>query len=440
MSTSKTAGSQKTDRAISITKSALNAIGASLPDQGRVVHWDLRVKGFGVRVYSTGRIAYVLQYRMPGGGPTRTFTIGVHGSPCTPDGARQRALELLESVRRGVDPAAARHAEAVQEVDVANAALLDFDAFADRYIERHVEANGLRSLKDIRGTFDRDIRPAFRGRSVLEVTKQDVKDMRAAVGERSKSAANKAHKWLNAAFMWGIEHDVLETSPMIALKRPFPEPRRERRLEDWEVALVWSALVGLHPMFAMLLRLLILTGQRLREVAGIGWEEIDLAKGEWVIPSCRTKNKQTHLVPISTTFRRLLEAIEPEPDRRHGLILTTTGTTPISGFSKAKEQLDRLLETAVEERRWRRHGPLAPWVWHDCRRTISTGCGEMRVPIQHAEAVLNHRSGVNGDGVARTYWLYEYPREKRIALQKWSDRVERLLSRHGVEFLPAAGR
>lgn len=426
-------------RTVNITKSFVSSLKMPAPGASRVNHWDGRIKGFGVRVYASGRIAYVLQYRMEGRGPTRTFTIGTHGSPWTPEGARRRALDLLESVRRGVDPGAARVGNA-GDAEGAASALHDFDAFLDRYLALHVLANGLRSLKDIQGTFDRDVRPAFRGRSVLEITKQDVKDMRTRIGERSRSAANKAHKWLNAAFMWGIEHDVLEASPMIALSRPFPEPARQRRLADWEVALVWSVLVHVNAHFAMLVRMLIVTGQRLREVAGIAWEEIDLERGEWMIPGSRTKNKQVHMVPISTLFRRLLEAVQPDPLLRSGLLLTTTGTTPISGFSKVKELMDELVAGALADPMWRRHRDFAPWVLHDCRRTFSTGCGELRIPIQHAEAVLNHRSGVNGDGVARTYWLYEYAREKRAALQKWSDRVERVLVRHGVGLLPAADR
>lgn len=423
-------------KAVTISKKLLNELPFPAPHEGRRVLWDRQLKGFGIRVNPNRTIVFVVQYRMKSkGAKTQTYTIGKYGSPWSPDAAREEARALLERVHHGEDPIAARRqADADAEKAAAAERHYDFDAFADRYIERHVKANGMRSLADIQGTFDRDLRPFFKGMSVRRITKQDCKDMRAKVGLRSKSAANKAHKWLNAAFMWGIEHDGLESSPMFGLKKPFKEEKRTRIFAEWEIALLWSVLPALAWQFAMLMRILILTGQRLREVAGIRWEEIDLDRKEWIIPGSRTKNKQTHLVPIAPVFERLLASIEPEPKRRQGLLLTTNGRTPVSGFSKSKTEMDELIATALGNGKWRDRGPFDPWVRHDSRRTLSTMCGEMNVPIAHAEAVLNHVSGTLA-GVAGTYWLYKYAKEKRRALCKWEARLERIMQKHGVEFV-----
>lgn len=419
-----------------INKKFLNAVAIPSRDEGREVHWDQQLKGFGVRVNPSGSIVFIVQYRArKSGARTQTLTIGKYGSPWAPDAAREEARAILERVHRGGNPIAERRAqeEAVQAA-VAAEGHYDFDAFAERYIELHVKANGLRSLKDIEGTFDRDLRPFFGGRSVRAITKQDCKDMRSKVGERSHSAANKAHKWLNGALAWGVEHDGLDANPMSDLKKPFKEERRTRVLAEWEIAIVWSVLPLMAWQFAMLMRLLILTGQRLREVSGIRWEEIDLERLEWIIPGSRTKNKLTHLVTISPQVETLLVAIQPDSARRRGLLLTTNGRTPISGFSKSKAELDELVEKASRDPRWRERGPVMPWVRHDARRTLSTMCGEMSVPLEHAEAVLNHVSGTL-DGVAGTYWLYKYAKEKRAALTKWGARVERNLKKFGVPLL-----
>jgi integrase len=429
---------QKTASAapVSITKRFINEIEFPSHDEGRRVVWDSQLKGFGIRVYPAGTIVFVVQYRMKAkGAKTQTLTIGKYGSPWSPDSARKEAQELLHEIHRGTDPIAARRAaEAADKSAALEEAHYDFDAFVDRYIELHVKANGLRSLKDIEATFNRDLRPFFKGKSVRQITKQDCKDMRVAVGARSKSAANKAHKWLNAAFMWGIENDGVVTNPMFGLKKPFKEVKRSRVLAEWEVAIIWSVLPQMAWQFAMLMRLLILTGQRLREVAGMRWEEIDLRQLAWTIPGSRTKNKLDHLVPISPQVERLLVAIQPDPSLRQGLLLTTNGRTPISGFSKSKTELDALVAQALHDPRWRGRGPVLPWVRHDARRTLSTMCGEMSVPLEHAEAVLNHVSGTL-DGVAGTYWLYKYAKEKRAALMKWGARVERNLKKHGVELV-----
>lgn len=428
---------------ITINKSTLNRLEPPSREEGRRILWDASLKGFGVRLNPAGSIVFIVQYRMGSRATTstRTFTIGKYGSPWSPDAAREEARSLLEQVRRGIDPAAERETRrrAERAVEEASAAAsvaaerYDFDAFVDRYVERHVKANGLRSLADIEGTLDRDVRPRFRGRSALSITRQDCIELRAAVGLRSQAAANKAHKWMSALFAWGVEHDGLPTSPMFGLKRPFREPKRTRVLADWEIAVIWSVLPAMIWQFGMLMRLLILTGQRLREVAGIRWEEVDLEKREWIIPGARTKNKRDHLVSISPQVGRLLASIEPDPGRRRGLMLTTNGRTPISGFSRSKARLDTLVVDALKGKRWRGRQPLEPWVRHDARRTVSTGFGELRIPIEVAEAVLNHVSG-SMSGVAGTYWLYKFAPEKRRAMEKWAAKVERVITAHGVGF------
>ncbi len=420
---------------VTINKKLINEITFPSREEGRRVHWDRQLKGFGIRVNPNGTIVFVVQYRMKAkGAKTQTITIGKYASPWTPDTAREEARALLDQVQRGVDPIAARReADAVAARAAQEEEHYDFDAFADRYIAQHVKATGLRSLRDIEGTFDRDLRPFFKDRSVRQITRQDCKELRARIGSRSKAAANKAHKWLNAAIMWGIEHDGLETSPMFGLKKPFKEAKRTRVLAEWELALLWSVLPQLAWQFAMLMRILILTGQRLREVAGIRWEEIDLDRKEWIIPGSRTKNKLDHLVPIAPVLEGLLTSIEPDPAHRHGLLLTSNGRTPVSGFSKSKTETDELIAAALRTDEWRGRGPFEPWVRHDARRTLSTMCGEMRVPIADAEAVLNHVSGTLA-GVAGTYWLYKYAREKREALKKWEKRLAKITDKHGVEF------
>lgn len=399
-----------------VSKRTVDAMEA--PAEGkRTWLWDDQVRGFGVVMSASGRKVYVVQYRVGGKSNTaKRLTIGTHGSPWTPDAARERALELLRVVETGVDPAMAEQLAAEAEEAATRARReFGFGAFADRFIEKHVIAGQLRSRKDIEGTFDRDLRTWFGEQLVTEITNKDVKKMLAHVGERSRSAANKAYKWLSRMYTWGIQHDELESHPLVGLKRPFPEPKRERVLQKFEIKLVVGVASKITWQFGALILLLLLTGQRLREVAGIRWEEIDIAKKEWIIPGTRTKNKRVHLVPLSRQVMALLKHLR-KLTLGDGLILTTTGKTPISGFSKAKLAIDELVARATNR-------IVADWVMHDLRRTMATGCAELKVPLEHSEAVLNHISGTQG-GIAGTYHLYRYAKEKRAALQRWADRVE----------------
>jgi len=119
---------------------------------------------------------------------------------------------------------------------------------------------------------------------------------------------------------------------------------------------------------ATLIRLLLLTGQRRGEVAGMSWGELrDLSSDNalWEIPGHRTKNKHRHLVPLQSEARNLLLGLP----RVSELVFTTTGATPVSGFGKVKARLDAGINTM---RRSDGLEPLPPWTLHDLRRTMVT--------------------------------------------------------------------
>ena len=124
--------------------------------------------------------------------------------------------------------------------------------------------------------------------------------------------------------------------------------------------------------FGPLIRLLLLTGQRRGEVAGLLWSELQDFDGDcplWEIPGHRTKNKHAHLVPLSPTVCRVPSALPRVGD----LVFTTTGDTPISGFGKVKARIDAGIDTL---RNTDSLQPMAPWTLHDLRRTMVTVLNE----------------------------------------------------------------
>src|SRR5262249_35550814 len=140
-------------------------------------------------------------------------------------------------------------------------------------------------------------------------------------------------------------------------------------------------------IFGRVILLLLLTGQRRAEVAGLRWAELrntDEEEQVWEIPGERTKNKQTHLVPLSPAVRQIICGMP----RVGALVFTTTQETPVSGFGKAKARIDKRIG---ELRRADGLGPMAPWTLHDLRRTMVTAMNEaLNVPPHVVEAVVNH--------------------------------------------------
>lgn len=406
-----------------------------LPAKGqRTMLWDGEVKGFGVRIAASGTRTYILRYRMGGRGtPIREVTIGQHGSPWTVDQARRRAVELLMQVRSGRDPVAERGAEAQRtEADAGAREKRMFAVMADDWFRKHVEREGLRSHQDIRGVLDRDLKPAFARKTIDEITKKDVTDALDAIGDRSGSAANKAHKWARQIFNWlKDDRGEIEHSPVEGVKRPFPEPSRTRVLSLPELVVLWVALEGLAEPFRSFYRLLILLGQRLREAANAPWAEFDFEAGDWFLPKARTKADRDHLVPMSEQAIELLEDIQPDPGNRRGLVFTTNGKVGISGFSKLKVQIGVSLEKLLREDPNARElvdDGVADRVIHDLRRSLATGCQGLGIDLTHSEAILNHAFGKTLSGVAPVYHLYEYYDEKAEALARWGELIEKAVA------------
>jgi hypothetical protein len=104
-------------------------------------------------------------------------------------------------------------------------------------------------------------------------------------------------------------------------------------------------------------------------------------------------------------------------DNKSGLVFTTTGTTPWSGFSKLKRQIDEQIARQVAEDGGE---PMAPWTMHDLRRSLITGMNDRGLAQPHViEAIVNHISGHRG-GIAGIYNRAVYMDERRRALEAWA--------------------
>jgi integrase len=115
-----------------------------------------------------------------------------------------------------------------------------------------------------------------------------------------------------------------------------------------------------------------------------------------------SKSDRLNQVPLPSLALQILEALP----RTGELVFSTTGTTPVSGFSKAKKRCDRL--SGVEG-----------WRFHDLRRTVASGMAKLKVEPWVVEKVLNHQTG-QLSGVAGVYNRWGYLDEKREALERWA--------------------
>jgi integrase len=248
---------------------------------------------------------------------------------------------------------------------------------------------------------------------VDEARERAIPGLKARRAGQSETRARATFAALSVLFNWLKERRRIKTSPVGALKPPKAPMARDRVLTDDEIRRFWNATEAIGEPFGSVMKLLLLTGARLNEVAGMRRDEIDTHEGKevWRIPAARTKNKRAHAVPLSPTAREIVEdAAERTKILGTPLIFTTTGATSISGWSKKKKRLDKLM------------GNPAPWRLHDLRRTAVTGMARAGADIAVIERAVNHISGSFG-GIVGVYQKHKYEDEVRLALQAW----ERLL-------------
>jgi integrase len=205
-----------------------------------------------------------------------------------------------------------------------------------------------------------------------------------------------------AAFGWAVKRGTLAANPFSNLPVK-PATKRARVLSDDEIAAVWRA-TGEGSTFANIVRMLILTGQRREEVAGMAWTEISPDFSMWTIPAARAKNGAAHIVSLAPPAQDLLRGLAQFSE------LVFPGLRgPFGGWSKAKAALDR------------RSG-VADWTLHDLRRTAATGLQKLGVRLEVTEQVLNHISGSRA-GIVGIYQRHDFAAEKRAALEAWGRHV-----------------
>jgi integrase len=258
-----------------------------------------------------------------------------------------------------------------------------------------------------------DVLKKWKGRRIDAIKRRDVIALLDEIASEHAVHANRVLAALRRMFNWAIERDLMEASPCAQVKAPSQETSRDRVLSDEELRLVLRAAQKLEAPFGPFVHMLTLTLQRRNEVAGMRWCEIDWEQTAWILPASRTKNGSEHIVPLPSPALQILEVAGSE------FVFTTTGRSAVSGFSKVKKQLDRLIETERGE-------PIAPWRVHDLRRSGNSKMPRLGVELAVCEKILNHVSGTFA-GVVGIYQRHAFMDEKRTALEKWAQFLEGLL-------------
>lgn len=302
-----------------ISKRSVDAMAP--PETGEARLWDEKLAGFCVRAYAptartpVGRKVYAVKYRVDG--RQRWFTIGEHGQPwtdrngvtgdLTAERARTEAEIVLGDAKRGADPATIKRERRKS---------LRVSELIDLYLKEGPAtkpAKRATSWATDRVNLERHVKPTLGSRLASEIEKADMGRLVKSVTEgataadvktkkRGRSivkggpaAAERALATARAMFSWAIDHGHL----------PGPNPAKgiklaasgssERFLSEEEAHAVFAAIDALEAELeiteaqAAIFRLLLLTGARRNEIAGLKWTEVDLSRKWLSLPPTRTK-------------------------------------------------------------------------------------------------------------------------------------------------------
>jgi integrase len=368
---------------------------------------DSGCRGLYLIVQPTGRRAWAVRYRFQG--QTRKLTLDKVGSLAE---AREAATKALRQLERGSDPAALKfEAEAKAEQAAADRKRDTVERLAEQFIERYAKKKTRpASWRQTEYVFHGIVLPAWRGRTVHEIERRDVRELVEGVAADRPIMANRALAHLSKFFNWLCEQDIIPGSPCAGVKPPSKEHARERILADDEIKALWHACNAIAGPASPAIKLMLLTGQRCGEI--VGMRRSELSGDVWTLAPARTKNKQRHEVPLSAQALAIIEAI-PVIDEDY--VFTTSETRRLGNMSHAKAAIDAQMRARE------------PWVLHDLRRTAASGMARLGIRLPVIEKVLNHKSGTFR-GIVGVYQRHEFASEKRDALVRWADHVDAVVS------------
>jgi integrase len=406
--------------------------------------FDDAQRGLAVRVTASGSRTYLCQYTLHGQkwrvplGACSAFSLS---------SAREAAAAIMGDVAKGRNPAADRKEAAAAERAKRGRDRLTLRVLINDWNRLHRAARrpsyAAEAVRALHVTFAHQLDSAAEDLNRAAIvraldTRTRRREPKNSGTDKLKGAAmiGRTAAYGRAAFAWAVKRGAVHTNPFAALPIAKGIAKRERVLSDAEIGEIWRAAGDAGAPYGTIIRLLILTGQRRGEVAGMNWREISDDLSTWIMPGERTKNGATHMIPLSAPARALLQGLLPGDtneaqraitERRSEGVLVLPGAlgTPFAGWSKAKAALDKSI---LEARTHAAAGtvtsaaPMAPWSVHDLRRTLATGLQRLGVRLEVTEAVLNHISGSRG-GIAGVYQRHDWAAEKRAALDAWAAHV-----------------
>lgn len=393
-------------------------------DDAQTDYFDTTAKGLALRVSGKHR-AWSFVFTAPKDGKRARMTLGTYPAMSLAR-ARAEAIEAKGHVDDGLDPRdlmAARDASAMTVADLFQS-----------YMEKHARP-ALRSAEAIERRMKVDVLPVIGSVKVADLHRRDInRVLDPIIARGAPIQARVVFQNLRAILRWAVSRGDLDHSPTEGMRPPSADTPRERTLSDDEIRTLWHGLpatLAKSNNCQRIVKLCLLTGQRVGEVSGMRKDELDLDRKVWNLPGTRTKNGHPHEVPLSDMAAGIIrEAIANSAGPFVFPADDGNGLSP----SAVSRTIGRA-NAVSDDRPVSRFG-IAQWTAHDLRRTALSGMARLGISPIVLGHVANHRTVSKGGITMAVYVRHEYSEEKRRALDAWADYLAALLDPAGGNVVP----
>ena len=300
-------------------------------------------------------------------------------------GKDRRLVRIGKYPEISLSEARRRAHEIIANKDVSR---ITFDAARDLFFSSHLD-----TLKASTAHEQKNLMRRFPfSKALASITAQDVQRV---LDDMPRGSARSCFNVIRTFFNWAVANEHITTNP---LKRsPYKAKSRDRLLTDDEISLIWGESYN-HNGFGVLIRSLLLSGQRLNQIARLDKTWMT-APDTLQFPAYIMKSNTDHIIPLTPCLEKELHHHQP----------IKSLSTPMNTFRQALPQIPH-------------------WTLHDFRRYFSSMCAKLKIPIDITEAILNHTTG-SRTAIQRVYDRFDRLAPMRSALETYQEHVLKLVER-----------
>jgi len=361
-----------------ITKSYVDKL--STPEADQAFIRDTELKGFAVRITSTGAKSFILEKRIDG--KVKRLTLGRYPE-LTAEQARKEAHKLLGHIAVGRNPAAEKKQEALQGTTLKQA----FDDFVKT--RKNLKERTLYDYRRVMAVAFAD----WQDKAITGINKDMVSKRHNKIGvERGEAYANLSMRFLRALFNFAIAqyedgngHSILRENPVMRLTQTrawYRVDRRQTVIKPHQLSPWYEAVMSLKQdqisnqsaMVADYLLFLLFTGLRRQEAATLKWSNIDLDDRSFTLTD--TKNREPLTLPLTDFVFDLLQSRKAVTDSEY----VFAGDGKKGYLIEPRRQVQKVIQLSE-----------VSFTLHDLRRTFITIAESIDISAYALKRLVNHK-------------------------------------------------